>query len=324
MTPIEQATQRNFDIAAFDGPAGPNATVRAHASATATRWRAFVQMTRPSVVALVFFTGVPMLALNTGAWPPLGTAAAILFGIALAAAASSVFNAWIERDLDTRMERTRGRPLPSGRVQPREALIFAWLLTIASLVVMTLAGHPLGVVGAAATIAFYVFVYTIWLKPRTPLNIVIGGAAGAAPPLIVDAALNGSVGLMSLNLFVLVFLWTPPHFWAISLFRKEDYRAAGFPMLPITHGNEATRRRIVFYALSMVPFATLPALTGHLSHAYGAVALAISGWFLWRCVHLWRERTDKAARGVMGASLVYLFVICAAMALDLLLASANQ
>ena len=310
------ARQTGVKVAHYDRPAGQVAD--AALADMATRLRAFMQMTRPSVVSLVFFTGVPMLALRDGAWPPMGQAAAILFGIALAAAAASVFNAWIERDLDARMARTRDRPLPSGQLPPNEALAFAWGLTGASLLFMALAGQPLGVLATAATIAFYVGVYTIWLKPRTALNIVIGGAAGAAPPLIVDAALHGSIGLMSLNLFALVFLWTPPHFWAISLFRKEDYRAAGFPMLPLTRGDEVTRRRIIYCALAMLPFAVLPTFTGHLSATYGVVALLSSAWFVWRCVGLWRARTDGAARGVMGASLVYLFVICTAMALDLL------
>jgi protoheme IX farnesyltransferase len=275
-------------------------------------------MTRPGVVALVFFTGVPMLGLAEGGWPPVGRSLLLLAGIAAIAGASSVFNAFLERHLDARMARTRGRPLPTGVVQPAEALVFGALLTAAGLGLIGAVGHPLGVLIGALTVAFYVFVYTVWLKPRTPLNIVIGGAAGAAPPLIVDAALHGSVGLASVSLFALVFLWTPPHFWAISLFRKDDYASAGFPMLPLTHGDEATRRRIVLYALSMIPPSLMLVPTGQLSVGYGLAALAIGGWFVWRCVVLLRERSDAAARGVMFASLLHLHLLCTAMTLDLL------
>ncbi len=284
-----------------------------------TRVAALMRMTRPSVVALVFFTGVPMLALATGAWPAIGQAVGLLFGVALAAGASSVFNAWLERDLDARMARTRKRPLPSGVIEPIEALVFGIVLTVASLAVLLVAGHVLGAVIAMATIAFYVFVYTMWLKPRTPLNIVIGGAAGAAPPLIIDAALTGTIGAASMTLFTLVFLWTPPHFWAIALFRKREYAAAGFPMLPITHGDKATRWRIAMYGLLLVPVALVPVALGQLSMAYGGAALLISAWFAWRCIDLWRTPDNRLARGVMRASLIHLFAICAAMTLDLLL-----
>ena len=284
-----------------------------------TRWAALMRMTRPSVVALVFFTGVPMLALSTGAWPAVGQSIWLLFGVALAAGASSVFNAWLERDLDARMARTRKRPLPAGVIQPTEALVFGLALTAASMAVLMATGHPLGALLAAATIAFYVFVYTIWLKPRTPLNIVIGGAAGAAPPLIIDAALTGTIGAASLSLFTLVFLWTPPHFWAIALFRKSDYANAGFPMLPITHGDKATRVRIVLYALGLMPVALVPVALGQLSIGYGIFATAVGAWFAWRCFELWRRADNRIARGVMGASLLHLFALCAAMTLDLLL-----
>jgi len=288
--------------------------------------RGFLEMTRPSVVALVFFTGVPALAIDTGGvWPAWTRSAIILLGIAFCAGSSSVFNAWIERDLDARMERTRNRPLPTGLIKPNHALTWAWLLALGGCALLWWqAGSPAafgwqGALAGALTIAFYVFVYTIWLKPRTPLNIVIGGAAGAAPPMIVDACLTGGVGLMSFTLFALVFLWTPPHFWAISLFRKADYRNAGFPMMPLTHGDEATRLRMTLYALSLVPVACLPALTGHLSVGYGLFAMAASIWFAWKCVQLWRGRSDALARTAFFASLVYLHVLFTAMTIDLLI-----
>ena len=277
-----------------------------------------IAMTRPSVVALVFFTGVPALAIDDGMWPNAGLACAILLGVTLCACSSSVFNAWLERDIDAKMDRTRTRPLPTGLIAPRTAWWWAWSLAIGGTGTLWVYGGWQGALAGALTIAFYVFVYTIWLKPRTPLNIVIGGAAGAAPPLIVDAALHGRIGLQSLCLFVLVFLWTPPHFWAISLFRAGDYAKAGLPMLPLTHGEHHTRLRIVQYALSLAPFALLPAVTRNLSLGYAAVALLASAWFVWKCVQLYRRGGDSEARRVFGASLVYLHVVFSAMTIDLL------
>lgn len=306
MEPVQRATADRFEAQA---PAQP-ALVR--------RIRGLIEMTRPSVVALVFFTGVPMLGLLPGGWPAIQTSITLLAGIAAIAGASSVFNAWIERDLDGRMLRTRDRPLPRGLITPNEGMIWGVALAAVGLGLIFVAGEPLGVWIGLATILFYVFVYTIWLKPRTPLNIVIGGAAGAAPPLIVDASQTGSIGLMSIVLFTLIFLWTPPHFWAISLFRKNEYANAGFPMLPITHGDETTRRRILLYAFSLTPPALLPVLTGDLSLGYGAVALAINGWFVWKCFQLLQQRSNKAARTVMFASLIYLHLLCTAMTVDLL------
>lgn len=281
------------------------------------RMRGFVSMTRPSVVGLVFFTGLPALAIDDRVWPSWQRSSLILLGIALIASASSVFNAYIERQSDRKMERTRARPLPTGLIQPTEALIYAWFLTIAGCALLFWQGGLPGLIAGALSVAFYVYVYTIWLKPLTPLNIVIGGAAGASPPLIVDACLHGHIGLMSITLFSLVFLWTPPHFWAISLFRKADYANAGFPMMPITHGDELTRVRMVQYALSLIPFAVLPALTGNLSRTYGLFALLLSAWFATVCVQLWRGRTDALARKTFFASLIYLHLLFTGMTLDL-------
>lgn len=301
---------------------GSLALERGQAPAPAVAWKArvqgFLSMTRPSVVALVFFTGVPALAIDDGQWPSFARSSLLLAGIALIASASSVFNAVLERDLDARMERTRQRPLPTGLIRPAEATWFGVALTLAGLGILAWQGTWAGVVAGAASVVFYVVCYTIWLKPRTPLNIVIGGAAGAAPPVIIDAALHGRIGLPSLCLFTIVFLWTPPHFWAISLFRKDDYARAGFPMLPITHGDAATRLRILLYAFSIMPFAILPSLTGNLSVGFGVFAVAASGWFAWKCFKLLRGGTDALARSAFFASLIYLHVLFTAMTVDLL------
>lgn len=316
---MDQLTAQSTALLRDSGPQA-SGLVQA-APSMGKRLRGLLQMTRPSVVGLVFFTGLPALAINDRVWPGAALSVAILAGIALCASASSVFNAYIERELDSRMERTRQRPLPMGLVTPAMALAWAWGLTLGGVGLLYLYGGAPGALAGALTIAFYVFVYTLWLKPTTPLNIVIGGAAGAAPPMIVDAALHGSVGLMSFALFAVTFLWTPPHFWAISLFRKADYQNAGFPMLPITHGDDATRWRMVLYAVSIVPCAVLPALTGHLSIVYGVAAAALSLWFVAECVRLWRGKTDALARRTFFASLLYLHLLFTSMTIDLIVLS---
>lgn len=327
-----ELTAGNVNLTAGNKPVDAGQDGAAHGVATPTVvrtpltiTRGLLAMTRPSVVALVFFTGLPALAIDEAVWPSLVRSLAIIAGIAFCASASSVFNAWIERESDLRMERTAKRPLPTGLIRPTEALMFGALLTVAGIALLgwqaadvPMAARLGGMLAGAATIAFYVFVYTIWLKPRTPLNIVIGGAAGAAPPVIVDAALHGRIGLMSFTLFTIVFLWTPPHFWAISLFRKADYQNAGFPMLPITHGNEATYQRMVLYALSIVPFAMLPTLTHHLSMTYGIFATVASLWFAGSCWKLYRGKTDALAKRTFFASLLYLHAIFTAMTIDLM------
>ncbi|MEN9785994.1 MAG: hypothetical protein RLZZ299_1258, partial [Pseudomonadota bacterium] len=183
------------------------------------RLRLWFDMTRPRVLLLVLFTGLPVLGMTPGGWPGLGKAVAVLFGTALAGAASSTLNAWLERDTDARMARTRARPLPAASVLPSHALALGLGLTVVSTLVLWRVGGALAAMVGLATVVFYVLVYTVWLKPRTPQNIVIGGAAGATAPMIAEAALTGRVGPVSLILFLIVFLWTPPHFWAIAIFR---------------------------------------------------------------------------------------------------------
>jgi protoheme IX farnesyltransferase len=226
---------------------------------------------------------------------------------------------YVERDRDARMERTRARPLPAGELAPRAALAFGLALSVAGTLVLGLAGGGLAALLGVASILFYVFVYTIWLKPRSVYNAVIGGAAGAAAPLIADAAVNGSVGLPGLLLFAIVFFWQPPHVWAIALYRSEDYAAAGIPMLPAVIGPERTRRRMVVYTVGLVVVTLLPGALGLLGPLYLCAALALGAWFLWSGLRLVRERSDAAARAVFRTSLAYLALLYAAMLADLLL-----
>ena len=241
-----------------------------------------------------------------------------LLGIALAAASANTLNAYIERELDGRMERTRNRPLPSGKLTPRSALIFGWILGIAATFLLwAVAGAAAAGVGVAS-ILYYVFVYTVWLKPRSAWNAVVGGAAGASAPLIADAAVNGSVGVPGLLLFAIVFFWQPPHVWAIALYRKSDYAAAGIPMLPNVIGDEPTRRWMLWCTLGLVPVTLAPVFLGLLGHVYMAVAVGMNVWFAVSSLQVWRQRTDEAARRMFRVSLVYLFSLYLAMLIDLL------
>jgi protoheme IX farnesyltransferase len=281
--------------------------------------RSFADLTKPRLLPLVLLTGIPAFLLATGATPSLGYSFLVLLGIALAAASANTFNSWIERDKDALMERTRRRPLPAGRVAPGAALAFGLALALASAALLYAVAGRLAAGLGVASILFYVFVYTVWLKPRSAAwNAVIGGAAGAAAPLIADAAVNGSVGPVGLALFAIVFFWQPPHVWAIALYRKADYAAAGIPMLPAAIGDQATRRRVLWYTLGLVPVSLAPLALG-LGGLYLAVALVANAGFVGSALLLLRERSDAAARRVFRVSLLYLFALFVAMNAELLL-----
>jgi len=278
--------------------------------------RLWWEMTRPRVIFLVIFTGLPMLGMGPGGFPPLQVAFWAIVGTALAGAASSTFNAWYERDTDARMARTRQRPLPASSVAPTQAFVLGWVYTVLSTVVLTWVGGWLAAAVGLATIAFYVLVYTAWLKPRTPQNIVIGGAAGATAPMILEAAVSGQLTWASLILFAIVFLWTPPHFWAIAIFRKEEYEAAGFPMMPSVIGDVATRRQSLAYTLATVAVTLAPVPLGLLSWAYGLAALGAGLWFTTAVVQSMRANDPRVDYRVFRVSIVYLMVVFGAMLLD--------
>jgi len=289
------------------------------AAAALTAFRSYAALTKPRVLLLVIFTGLPALALAGGVWPAPGFALATLTGIALAAGAANTFNCYIERDRDALMARTRNRPLPSALLDPTRALAFGCALAVVSTGLLLAVAGPVAAALGVASILFYVFVYTVWLKPRSAWNAVIGGAAGAAAPLIADAAVNGTVGAAGWLLFAIVFFWQPPHVWAIALFRKDDYAAAGIPMLPNVIGDESTRWRMLYYTLALVPVTLAPVPLGLLGWPYLAVAVALDGWFVWHAVRVLRERSDGAARRLFHVSLVYLFALFVAMLADLAL-----
>jgi protoheme IX farnesyltransferase len=277
----------------------------------------FFALLKPRVMALAVFTAFVGLMVAPGAMNPVIAVIAI-GAIAVGAGAAGALNMWYDADIDALMSRTSKRPVPSGRVTPGEALGFG--LVLSALSVMTL-GVLVGWLAAsllAFTIFFYIVVYTMWLKRSTPQNIVIGGAAGALPPVIGWAAATGAVGVESLILFLIIFLWTPPHFWALALFKVGDYAAAGIPMMPNVAGPASTRRQILAYALLLAPVGVLPWLFGFTSGYYGIASAALGAGFIW---HSWKvlaasETELKPAKTLFAYSIFYLFAIFAALLAD--------
>lgn len=281
----------------------------------------FIALLKPRVMSLVVFTAVAGLVLAPGTLHPVLAAIAVLC-IAVGAGAAGAINMWYERDIDAVMTRTSGRPLPAGRMTPGDALGFGSVLAVGSVSVMALAVNWTAAALLALTIGFYVFVYTIWLKRRTPQNIVIGGAAGAFPPMIGWAAATGDIGLGGIALFAIVFMWTPPHFWALSLYKSGDYAAAGIPMLPVVSGADETKRQIVLYSLLLAPVSLVPSFLGVTGLVYAAVAAAMSAAFLVLAWQLRRAEGHAGARRLFGFSILYLFVLFATMMVERLIPGA--
>jgi protoheme IX farnesyltransferase len=277
--------------------------------------RDYLDLLKPRVMSLVVFTGLCGLVMAPGTLHPVLAFSAIL-SIAVGAGAAGCLNMWWDRDIDAMMVRTQKRPLPQGRIDPDSALAFGVILGLGSVITMAVAIHWLAATLLAVTILFYMLIYTMWLKRWTPHNIVIGGAAGALPPVIGWSAVTGTAPLESWILFGIIFLWTPPHFWALSLYRHEDYARANIPMLPVTAGIEATKRQIVVYTVLLAVLSLVPSIIGMASWVYGSLASALgAGFFLlaWRV-----KRTDglKPAMQLFAYSIIYLFVLFLAMTLD--------
>ncbi|HUI35697.1 MAG TPA: heme o synthase [Stellaceae bacterium] len=275
----------------------------------------YVQILKPRVMSLVVFTGVVGLALAPGHLHLFLAAVAILC-IAVGAGASGAINMWYDRDIDRVMRRTASRPLPAGRMLPGEALGFGCVLAVGSVAVMGIAVNWAAAALLALTIAFYVFVYTMWLKRRTPQNIVIGGAAGALPPLIGWAAVTGGLGWGAIALFAIIFFWTPPHFWALSLYKADEYAAAGVPMLPVVAGARETKKQMLLYTLVLWPVTASPWLLGLAGPVYAAGAGALSLVFTLCAVRVWRDDGERRARQMFAFSLLYLFLIFALLLAD--------
>jgi len=270
----------------------------------------YLALLKPRVMSLVVFTGLVGLVLAPGHLHPTLAITALLC-IAIGAGASGAINMWYDADIDAVMARTQGRPIPQGLVTPDEALGFGCVLSVASVIVMGLAVNWVAAAILALTIGFYVFIYTMWLKRRTPQNIVIGGAAGAFPPMIGWAAVTGDLSLLPILLFAIIFMWTPPHFWALALYRSDDYARAGVPMLPVVAGERETRRQIMIYSLLLVPLTLSPWFLGLVGPLYGVGAAVLGAFFLVLAFRIWRGTGDRAAKHMFAYSILYLFLLFA-------------
>jgi heme o synthase len=276
----------------------------------------YLELMKPRVMSLAVFTALVGLLIAPIHLHPV-IAFTALVCIAVGAGAAGALNMWYDADIDALMERTAARPVPAGRIAPGEALAFGVTLAVGSVVVLGLLVNVIAAALLAVSIGFYVFVYTMWLKRSTPQNIVIGGAAGALPPMIGWAAATGSVGVEPMLLFLIIFFWTPPHFWALALFRSEDYARAGVPMLPVVAGEAATRRQILFYALILAPLGAAPWFLGYASVVYGIVAVAAGAAIVALAFRLHAERNGYAASKRMFAfSILYLFLLFAMLLVD--------
>ena len=279
------------------------------------RLKDYAIILKPRVMSLVVFTGLVGLVLAPGSIAPV-TAVVAIICIAAGAGAAGAINMWYDRDIDLTMQRTRNRPLPAGRMNPWEALGFGVFLSTGSVVTMALAVNALAAVLLATTILYYVLIYTIWLKRRTPQNIVIGGASGALPPMIGWAAATGDIALGGIVLFLIIFLWTPPHSWALALFRRADYAAAKVPMMPVVVGDKETKRLIAIYTAILLPTTLLPVVIGMSGAFYGASATILGLMFAGHTLRLWRDETTASARPMFFFSILYLFLIFISLLMD--------
>ena len=279
------------------------------------RLQDYALILKPRVMSLVVFTAAVGLFLAPGEIPVLTSVIAILC-IAVGAGASGAINMWYDQDIDHIMERTQKRPIPAGRVTPKEALTIGSILSIISVLVLYFYVNTPSAILLAITIFYYVFIYTMWLKRRTPQNIVIGGAAGAFPPMIGWMATSGDITTGPIVLFAIIFLWTPPHSWALALFRRGDYEAAGVPMMPIVAGDASTKKQMLIYTCLLIPTTLLPVFINMSGASYGITALVLGVEFFRRCFKLWQDDGIDKARPLFFFSILYLTFIFMALIID--------
>lgn len=277
---------------------------------------AYFALTKPRIILLLLVTTVPAMVLAERGIPSIGLIAATLVGGALAAGSANAVNCYLDRDIDEVMRRTRKRPLPAHLVEPDRALAFGFVLGAISFFFLSVSVNVLAASLALSAIGFYVFVYTMWLKRTSVQNIVIGGAAGAAPALVGWAAVTGTVGTAAWVLFAIVFVWTPPHFWALAMRYSGDYRTAGIPMLPVVRGQQETRRKILLYSLVLFATSLILVPVAPMGAIYAGTALVLGGWFVWRALRLWRGASPAESMRLFRFSIVYLAMLFAAVAAD--------
>lgn len=279
-------------------------------------FQSFFLMCKPRVTALIVFTAMIGMFLASPGIPPLGLLVGATLGIALACGAAAAFNCLIEQKIDARMARTRARPLPAGLVTSVETALLATLVGLSGLALLYHAVNPLTMWLTLGTFIGYAVIYTVFLKPATPLNIVIGGASGAMPPVLGWTAVTGAVGPEALILFLIIFAWTPPHFWALALYRRKEYEQSGLPMLPVTHGEEFTRLHILLYTVILAAVALMPWGSGMSGWPYLLAAVVLNAVFLGYAVRLYRRYSDALARRTFKYSILYLTLLFAALLLD--------
>jgi protoheme IX farnesyltransferase len=292
-------------------------TIATYSQMSETRIRDYFTLLKPKVMSLVVFSGFAGLwvAPNALALHPVLIATAMLC-IAINAGAAGAINMWFDRDIDAVMKRTKNRPLPQGRMDPDEALSYGIVLSVLSVLTMGLALNWVAAALLASANLFYVFIYTMWLKRATPQNIVIGGAAGAFPPMIGWAAVTGDITLASITLFAIIFFWTPPHFWALALYMNDDYKKASVPMMPATHGEQHTKWQMLMYTLMLFPITLAPTFLGVTGNVYLVTATILSGFFIFTSVRTLMDKTHKSAKLMFGYSVFYLFALFFALMID--------
>jgi len=286
-----------------------------HATPTAT-WRSYLELTKPRVVLLIVFTALVGTLLASPGMPPFNALVWGNLGIALASACAATINHVLDRRIDEQMARTRGRPLPTGQLTERKALTFAAILGLLSMAILSFLVNQLTAVLTFASLIGYAVIYTVWLKRATSQNIVIGGAAGAAPPVLGWAAVTNTVDPNALLLFLIIFAWTPPHFWALAIARRDDYARAGIPMLPVTHGVEYTRLHVLLYTVLLTIVTILPFLTRMSGLIYLAAALVLNAWFLYYALALKITAREELPMRVFKVSVKYLMWLFAALLVD--------
>ncbi|MBL0090257.1 MAG: protoheme IX farnesyltransferase [Ideonella sp.] len=293
-----------------------NQAAAASPVSSATRWAQYMALTKPRVVQLIVFCAVIGMLLAVPGLPDWRVAAAATVGIWLVASAAAAFNCLVEQTIDRKMVRTAWRPTAKGQLSNTQALLFSMVLGLAGSVLLYAWVNPLTMWLTFATFVGYAVIYTVVLKPLTPQNIVIGGASGAMPPVLGWAAMRGEVGPEALMMCLIIFLWTPPHFWALALYRVEDYRKSGLPMLPVTHGSAFTRLNVLLYTLVLFAATLLPFITGMSGWIYLLAAVALGGWFIVYAYQLWRNYSDALSRATFRFSILYLSLLFAALLVD--------
>jgi len=284
---------------------------------TYTDWRDYYELTKPRVVVLIVFTAIVGMFLSVPGWPGISASVLGALGIGLAASSAAVFNHVLDHRTDILMMRTRGRPLPQGKLTEKAALSFASILCVISMVILWFLVNPLTAILTFSSLIGYAVVYTVFLKRATPQNIVIGGAAGAAPPILGWTAITGEIHSSALLLFLIIFVWTPPHFWALAIARREEYEKVGIPMLPVTHGEEYTRLNILLYTILLTLITVIPYLTGMSGLIYLSAALLLDARFLWYAIQMRRFPEDRELpMRSFKFSITYLGVLFAALLVD--------